>query len=175
MIPSIPSSRLIPTESIPPDPGYRGLRILRAQSDPSGVGAKFMQREYQFLHEPDYNAAKATVTRKGMVTGEKYRVSAFIHPTLKQFVNMVLYDPSNPPEDNYEALGMIKAHEQTQSDFKGQKDRNKDNFRDYLLESVDGSRIPYLPVISGWQTQVAIDKTVFRMPCTASYTSRNCL
>jgi hypothetical protein len=159
MIPSIPTTRLIPTESIPPDPEYRGLRILRAQSD-ADVGAKFMQREYRFLYEADYNAIKATVTRKGMVGG-KYRVAAFIHPTLKQFANMVQYDPSDPPDDNYEALGMIKAHEQTQSDFKGQKDRNKNNFRDYLIESVEGSRIPYLPVISGWQTQIAIEKTVF--------------
>src|ERR1700730_795928 len=160
MIPSIPSSPLIPTDSILPDPAYRGLRILRVQSDPDAL-AKFMQREYQFLHEPDYNPTKATITRKGMVTGEKCRVSAFIHPTLKQFVNIILYDPSNPPQENYEALGMSEAHKQTQSDFQGQKDRNKYNFRDYLIEGVDGSRIPYLPVISGWQTKIAMDKTVF--------------
>ena len=160
MIPSIPSSPLIPTDSILPDPAYRGLRILRVQSDPAAA-SRFMQREYRFLHEPDYNAIKATLTRKGMVTGEKCRVSAFIHPTLKQFVNIILYDPSNPPQENYEALGMSEAHKQTQSDFQGQKDRNKYNFRDYLIEGVDGSRIPYLPVISGWQTKIAMDKTVF--------------
>jgi hypothetical protein len=160
MMPSIPSNQLIQTEQIPPDGDYRGLRILRVQTDPIAQ-AKFMQREYRFLHEPDYNAIKATVTRKGMVTGDKYRVAALIHPTLKQFVNIVLYDPSNPPQNDYEALGMVKAHEQTQSDFKGQKDRNKDNYRDYLIESVDARRIPYLPVISAWQTKLAMEKTVF--------------
>lgn len=160
MIPSIPNSPLIPTDSILPDPAYRGLRILRVQSDPVAA-SKFMQREYRFLHEPDYNAIKATLTRKGMVVGERCRIAAFIHPNLKQFVNMVIYDPSNPPGDDYEALGMIKAHEQTQSDFEGQKKQNKEHFRDYLIESVDGSRIPYLPVISGWQTKIAMDKTVF--------------
>ena len=160
MIPSIPNNPLIPTDSIAPDPAYRGLRILRVQSD-SAVASKFMQREYRFLHEADYNAIKATLTRKGMPAGDGPRIAAFIHPNLKQFVNMVIYDPSNPPEDDYEALGMIKAHEQTQSDFEGQKKQNKDHFRDYLIESVDGSRIPYLPVISGWQTKVAMDKTVF--------------
>lgn len=160
MIPNIPTIRPIPNEDIPADPAYRSLRILRLQKDPAAAD-KFLKREYQFLHEPDYNAVKATVTRKGMVSGPQARVTAITHPTLKQFINMVLYDPSNPPDDNYEALGMIKAHEQTQSDFKGQKDRNKYNFRDYLLESVDCSRLAYLPVISGWQTKAAMDRTVF--------------
>src|ERR1700685_1358108 len=35
------------------------------------------------------------------------------------------------------------------------------NFREYLQESVNGMRIPYLPVISGWQTKAAMAKTVF--------------
>ncbi len=160
MIPTIPTISLIRTEDIPPDPEYRGLRILRLQKD-AATADKFLKREYQFLHESDYNAVKATVTRKGMVTESQPRVAALTHPTLKQFVNMVLYDPSNPPHENYEAFGMIEAHKQTQSDFKGQKQHNKANFRDYLLESVYGDRVAYLPVISGWQTRAAMERTVF--------------
>jgi DNA-sulfur modification-associated len=56
---------------------------------------------------------------------------------------------------------MKEAHEQTQSDFKGGKSKNKLDFREYLQESVNGMRIPYLPVVSGWQTQAAMAKTVF--------------
>ena len=95
-----------------------------------------------------------------MVAG-RFRLAVLMHPTLKQFVNIVQYDPADPPNDNYDALGMMKAHEQTQSDFKGQKEKNRENFRDYLIESVYGDRIAYLPVISGWQTTVALGKTVF--------------
>jgi hypothetical protein len=91
MIPSIPSVRLIPTDHIPADDDYRGVRLVRVQTDPDAA-AKFTQRQYQFLHEPDYTPIRATLTRKGMVgiPGLQCRVSALTHPSLKQFINMVL-------------------------------------------------------------------------------------
>jgi hypothetical protein len=162
VIPAIPSVHLIPTENIVADPGYRGVRIIRVQTDVNAQ-EQFVQRQYQFLHDPDYTPIRATLTRKGMVgiSGIEYRVTALTNPSLKQFINMVLYDPSDPPTNNYEALGMKEAHDQTQSDFKGGKSKNKIDFREYLLESLVGKRIPYLPVISGWQTKAAMTKTVF--------------
>jgi hypothetical protein len=106
---------------------------------------------------------RATLTRKGMVDSQSAhtRISVHTHPTLKQFRDMVQYDPSNPPPDNYDALGMKEAHDQTQSDFKGQKQLNKDLFKNYLLESIMGSRTAYLPSISGWQTKSSLARTVF--------------
>src|SRR5579872_1983540 len=159
MIPSIPTLQLITTAEIPGDDRYQGLRVICVQSDEQ-ARENFLQRRYQFLHETDYSIVRGTLTRKGMVAGRS-RLAVSMHPTLKQFVNIVQYDPANPPDDNYDALGMKKAHEQTQSDFKGQKEKNRENFRDYLIESVYGDRTAYLPVISGWQTTVALGKTVF--------------
>lgn len=159
MIPAIPTSPMLPTDSIAGDTAYQGLRVIRAQSDLEAA-EYFRQHRYRFQHDTDYTIVRGTLTRKGMVSGN-HRLAIQIHPTLKQFVNMVQYDPSNPPADNYEALGMTRAHEQTQSDFKGQKQQNKMDFRDYLLESIYGSRTAYLPVISGWQTKEAFDKTIF--------------
>src|SRR5258708_38774941 len=48
MIPAIPSVRLIPTEDIPADPDFRGVRIIRYQTDPDAQ-EKLGQRQYQFL------------------------------------------------------------------------------------------------------------------------------
>jgi hypothetical protein len=159
MIPNIPTQQLISIADIPADERYQGLRLIRVQSDEQARD-NFLQRRYQFLHETAYSSVKGTLTRKGMVSG-RFRLTVLMHPTLQQFVDMVQYDPANPKIENYAALGMKKAHEQTQSDFKGQKEKNRENFRDYLIESVYGDRQAYLPVISGWQTTVALGKTVF--------------
>ena len=159
MIPAIPTTPMISTEDIPGDQAYQGLRILRAQSDPK-VTQRFNERSYRFQYDTDYTIIRGTLTRKGMVTGQ-YRISVYTHPTLTQFKNMVQYDPSNPPVDNYDALGMMEAHAETQSDFKGQKQTNKILFKEYLQESVAGTRTAYLPAVSGWQTKVAFAKTIF--------------
>jgi len=162
LIPSIPTTQLIGTDAIPGDSGYQGLRIIRAQSDPL-TAKNYTDRAFRFQHETDYTVVRATLTRKGMVDSQSAhtRISVHTHPTLKQFRDMVQYDPSNPPPDNYDALGMKEAHDQTQSDFKGQKQLNKDLFKNYLLESIMGSRTAYLPSISGWQTKSSLARTVF--------------
>jgi hypothetical protein len=49
----------------------------------------------------------------------RYRITAMMHLTLRQFTDYVRYDPSNPPLENFEAIGMKEAHDQTQQDFKG--------------------------------------------------------
>lgn len=162
MIPAIPTNQIIATEAIAGDPGYHGLKIIHAQSDPL-TAKNYTDRAYRFQHETDYTVIRATLTRKGMVdpTSSHMRISVHSHPTLKQFRDMVQYDPSDPAPNNYYALGMQEAHDQTQSDFKGQKQTNKELFKNYLLESVTGSRTAYLPVISGWQTKTSFGRTVF--------------
>jgi hypothetical protein len=56
---------------------------------------------------------------------------------------------------------MIKAHKQTQSDFKGAKKTNLVDFRDYLSEAMRGERFAYLPAVAAWQAEEAFDETVF--------------
>lgn len=162
MIPAIPNTQLLDLDAIAADPDFLGLRVVRAQTD-AEARTRYNAREYRFQHETDYTVIRATLTRKGMAqpSSGHMRVSAHTHPTLKQFRDMVQYDPSNPPSDNFYALGMKAAHEQTQSDFKGQKQSNKALFTQYLLECVTGSRTAYLPSISGWQTKVSFPRTVF--------------
>ncbi|WP_433971361.1 hypothetical protein [Tunturiibacter lichenicola] len=159
MIPAIPTTQLISIDAIAGDPAYQDLKIVRAQSD--AVAAKnYNSVSYRFQHETEYTVVRATLTRKGMVNA-KNRLTVYTHPTLLQFTHMVQYDPSNPPIDNYAALGMVTAHQQTQSDFKGQKQSNKMLFKEYLHESIYGTRRAYLPTISGWQTTATFAKTIF--------------
>lgn len=150
------------TDAVTKDESFGGLRIVRTQSDQEAMTA-FLQHAYEFQSPmAGYSALRATLSRKGFVGANgKPRIVVTVHPTLKGFVNMVMYDPSDPPRDNYQALGMIEMHERTQSDFKGQKATNKVDFREYLIEGIRGERPLFLPTISGWQPAAVFDRTVF--------------
>lgn len=149
-------------EDIPQDENYEGLRILRAQTDPSvmpnlNIGAYDFQSP-----SAGYTMLPATLTRKGFIGAKgRARIAVTTHPTLQAFVDLVRYDPSNPPPADYQALGMKEMHDRTQSDFKGQKATNKIDFRDYLLEGIRGDRTLFLPTISGWQSANVFPQTVF--------------
>jgi hypothetical protein len=161
IIPNL-SQKYIQTESISKDEDYQGLRIVRAQTNP-GDFENFTKSAYEF-QSPTANYIKihGTLSRKGVVAKDvPWRILVTVHPTLSVFVDMVRYDPSNPPPDNYDALKMREMHERTQSDFKGQKAQNKIDFRDYILEGLRGDRPLYLPTISGWQSSMVFDQTVF--------------
>ncbi|RZI53796.1 MAG: hypothetical protein EOP16_00880 [Pseudonocardia sp.] len=84
-----------------------------------------------------------------------------MHPTLRQFTDIVRYDPSAPPLENWEAVGMKEAHDQTQSDFKGTKKENLGHFKQYLVEAIRGDRTPYLPTVSGWQATEVFGDIIF--------------
>jgi hypothetical protein len=165
-MPVMPKTKptLLPTDSIPSDPAYFGLRVVRCQSDPAALEAVTGLR-YEFQHQPaDYTPLKATLCLKGALGLEKSRrdrLVAVIHPTLKLFTDIIRYDPSNPPPEDYEALQMKTAHDKTQSDFKGQKSANKELFKSYVLEGLAGNRTVYLPTISGWQSVKLFPKTIF--------------
>ena len=167
MLPSIPttSSHLIRNEDIPADPMYQGLRIVRYQNDENARDA-FTSNRYQFQHQHgDYTILKATLCLKGVVNARvresDQRLAAVVHPTLKMFADIVRYDPSNPPTENWPALQMAEAHQQTQSDFQGQKKANRDLFKNYLLEGIRGERPLFLPMISGWQSVAVFPQTIF--------------
>lgn len=161
-VPFIPTTTLVPTDQIPQDPQYKDLRIIRFQSNENDRNA-YSNRRYAFQHDiGQHNVVKAVLTRKGVVADPKHvRIAAFMHPTLKAFIDLVRYDPANPPKEAYGAHGMIDAHKQTQADFKGQKQQNRDLFKTYILEGYQGTRSLYLPVVSGWQSSKSFEKTIF--------------
>ncbi|OHV78881.1 hypothetical protein [Ensifer sp. LCM 4579] len=154
--------QIIHTDSIPHDPDYGGLRILRVQNDPQAL--KAMQTGAYEFQSPaaGYSNVNGILSRKGFIgKGGQSRVAVTLNISLQTFVDLVKYDPSNPPPQDYNALGMKEMHDRTQSDFKGQKAANKVDFRDYLLEGIRGDRALFLPTISGWQSSKVFDKTVF--------------
>ena len=158
--PVIPRTTYIPTVSVPQDPLFGGLRIVRCQTDDE-AREHYAASRYEFQAEH----AKRHVIH-GVVLGVKgdrnrYRITAMTHPTLRQFTDIVRYDPSDPPLEDYEAMDMNEAHQQTQQDFKGAKKENLANFKQYLLEAILGERIAYLPTVSGWQSSTAFGDTIF--------------
>jgi hypothetical protein len=157
----IPSSeKLIPRSAIPQDPKFKGLRIVRFQSDPAAQAA-YDARLYEFQHEPTKltQIEGATLALKGAPA--RYRVVAALHPNLSMFREIVKYDPANPPPEDYDAIGMKEAHEETQSDFKNAKARNLEDFAAYNIEAISGERVAYLPAIAGWQSRHVFPDTVF--------------
>lgn len=159
-IPLIPRETLIRTEEIPADERFGGLRIVRCQSDANAMEAYRASRyEFQNEHARRHVIHGAVLAVKG--DSQNYRIAAMTHLTLSQFIDVVKYDPSHPPIEDYEAIGMHKSHEQTQQDFKGAKKENLANFRQYILESIIGERTAYLPPVSGWQQKQFFGDTIF--------------
>src|SRR4051812_6558162 len=68
----IPSTNaeIIPTNSVPPDPLYNNLRILRTQNDPNASN-NFRMRVYQFQDPTALFPVRATLARKGYVSDAK--------------------------------------------------------------------------------------------------------
>ena len=159
-LPTIPQKKMIPTKDIKPDPEFQGLRIVRYQTNDEARRA-FSNNEFEFQFESAkrHVIAGTTLCLKG--APGHYRITATIHPTLRQFTDIVRYDPSSPPLENWEALQMQEAHDQTQSDFKGAKKENLSHFKQYLVESIRGERSAYLPTVSGWQSATVFDDTIF--------------
>lgn len=158
--PMIPRVNYIRTGEVPQDPVFGGLRIVRCQTDDE-ANANYTASRYEFQIEQ----AKRHVIH-GVVLSLKgdrgrYRITAMTHPTLRQFTDIVRYDPSEPPMEDFEAMGMHEAHQQTQQDFRGAKKENLANFKQYLVEAVRGDRTAYLPPVSGWQSSTAFDDTIF--------------
>jgi hypothetical protein len=159
-IPSIPQTKMIPTKDIKPDPNFHDLKIVRYQTDDSARKA-FSNNEFEFQHEAAKRHVINGVTLSLKGAPGHYRVTVTIHPTLRQFTDIVRYDPSSPPLENWEALKMQEAHDQTQSDFKSAKKENLGHFKQYLVESIRGDRVAYLPTVSGWQSAEVFDDTIF--------------
>lgn len=157
--PIIPQIHIIKNEEIPKDEAYQNLRILHFHSDAYAL-EHFNNNRYQFQHEPgDRTMLRCILSRKG--SPKNYRLVATVHPTMKLFTEIVRYDPAYPPLDDYYAQGMMQAHKQTQSDFKGQKKSNTLDFCNYIIEGIKGVRTLYLPTITGWQAKKVFEKTIF--------------
>ena len=150
---------IIQNDSIPTDKNYQDIKIIRCQSNPEEL-ENFRANRYQFQHEPtERTPFKCVLSRKGFEPN--YRIIATVHPSMKLFLDLVKYDPSDPKPDDYNALGMKKAHDSTQQDFKGQKKANTVDFANYIIEGIKGERNLYLPIINGWQSKNVFKKTIF--------------
>ena len=168
--PTIPRPQLITDQQLPRDAAFMNLALLRHDTD-STVQDNWLNNRYEFLQrqEKRHFIRGAILSLKGAAGA--YRLAATIHGTLAQLKEIIRYDPSQPPGDDYEAIGMQKAHVNTQADFKNAKLANLDNFRDYLVEAMRGERTAFLPVISGWQSDKVFQQTIFVAfdeitPCT---------
>src|SRR5690348_12859675 len=109
MFPTFPQTQVILTEKVSPDPTFNNLRIVRYQSN-SADADHYRSNLYQFQHQPaEYTVLPAVLCRKGFVSSQKFRVVATVHLSLKSFVDVVKYNPAEPPIDDYEAQGMKQA------------------------------------------------------------------
>lgn len=159
-IPFIPQSHLIPDSEIPGDPRFGGMKIVRCQTDAAARDA-YAANRYEFQHDQLKRWAIQGTVLSLSGASSKYRITASLHLTLGQFREYVRYNPSNPPAEDYEALGMKQAHDQTQQDFKGAKKENLLNFKQYVIESIRGDRVAYLPPVTGWQSTETFKDTIF--------------
>jgi hypothetical protein len=158
--PNIPRPQLIPDQQLPRDPVFMNLALLRYYNDPT-VQDNWANNRYEFplRQEKRHFINGVILSLKG--AGGNYRLAATIHGTLGKLKEIIRYDPSAPPGDDFEAIGMQQAHVNTQADFKNAKAANLDNFRDYLVEAMRGERTAFLPVISGWQSDKVFRDTIF--------------
>ncbi len=159
-LPFIPQNQLIPDSAITAEPRFGGLKIVHCQTDDEARAAYAANRyEFQFDQVKRWAIAGTVLSLSGAST--RYRITAMLHLNLGQFREYVRYDPSSPPAEDYEALGMKQAHDQTQQDFKGAKKENMINFRQYVIESIRGDRVAYLPPVTGWQSTETFKDTIF--------------
>jgi hypothetical protein len=157
--PQLPGGKLVATSEIPSDSGFGGLKVVWYSRDESAQ-KRYDGSGYEFQHDlGKRHQMRATLSLKG--SPKQYRIAATAHLTLREFVEVVRYDPSNPPLEDYDALQMKKAHEQTQSDFKGAKKANTGDFKQYIIEAFNGERVAYLPTVAGWQSTKVFGDTIF--------------
>lgn len=154
-------SETISNEELPDHPLFFGIKYLD-YSDKK-VQKNYSERLYEFQRNPElYTEVHGQLSIKGnMNNDEGKRLSIISTMSLGKFVNLVKYDPANPPLDNYESLGMLEAHQKTQSDFKGAKKTNRLDFINYLQEGIRRERDIHLPVISGWQSSDVFSDAIF--------------
>ncbi|WP_024875939.1 DNA sulfur modification protein DndB [Saccharomonospora piscinae] len=159
-VPFIPRETLLRTDEIPTDEKFGGMRIVRCQSD-TGAMEAFTGNRYEFQAEQAKRHVIPGTVLAVKGSPQNPRVTAMTHLTLHQFTEIVRYDPSQPPNEDYEEMRMWKSHEQTQQDFRGAKKENLANFKQYLIESIIGDRTAYLPPVSGWQQKKFFPDTIF--------------
>jgi hypothetical protein len=159
-LPLIPQAQLIPNDKISTDPDYGGLKVVRYQNDQDAREA-YLASRYEFQHEQAKRNIIPGVVLSRSSAYPHHRITAMMHLSLRQFIDFVRYDPSNPPLDDFEALGMNDAHHQTQQDFKGAKKDKLANYKQYLIEAIRGDRVAYLPPVTGWQSSATFGDTIF--------------
>ena len=153
--------QLIKNNQIPTEEKFGGLKILNLND--KEVNSNYTNRKYEYLHNLNqFNEMIGILSVLGNTAKDSRRRVVFnAILNLKDFVQIIKYDPSADPIDDFMALGMHQSHARTQSDFKGAKAKNKNNYVQYLMEGVQELRTIYLPPISGWQSEVSFQDTIF--------------
>jgi len=151
---------IIKNLDIPENEKFLGLKFL--DYNIQEIRANFDDKRYEFLISDEHHKVVGQLSLKGNVNNDGgKRLSIISALNLRNFTSVVKYDPANPPIENYDAFNMDQAHEKTQSDFKGAKNTNKQDFTNYLLEGMRGERDIHLPVISGWQSDEVFCDAIF--------------
>jgi len=167
-LPTLARKTIISTSSLPLDKIFK-IRLVRADLD-SKAHEDLEAGNYECQHlENDYTAHFCTLGALG--DEENARSVASLTLTLASVMDVIRYNPANPPIDEYVAQEMMEAHKESQSDFKGAKKLNLTDFRTYGEESLRGERRANLPEITGWQATKVAAETVFFVlheidPCT---------
>lgn len=162
LIPKEKLNNLIPSEKIMTNVNLSGIKFLDYENDIK-VRNSIENKEYEFLYNTDeYHELIGVLSKKGNSSSKKNsRISIITSIPLKKFTDIVIYDPAHPPINNYKSIDMHEAHSRTQSDFKGAKLKNRDDFCNYLLEGLRDERELHLPIINGWQSSSSFHKVIF--------------
>lgn len=152
---------LIKNIELPEKEAFFSLKYLNFND--AEVRQNYEARRYEFQRSPEmYYEVLGQLSLKGNTKNQDgKRLSIISTMTLRKFTSTVAYDPSNPPTENYDVIGMNEAHEKTQADFKGAKKANRADFVNYLLEGMRKERQIHLPVISGWQSSEVFNDSIF--------------
>lgn len=153
---ALTAPKLVKLNQFPIDPVYK-LRIARADLEPSlreAVSAGHFE-----VQAGGWTRHYATLTLIGSEATP--RPVASLAVSLRQFEEVVRYDPSDPPVDEGFGKEYKAYHDKTQSDFTGAKQKNLLDYLDYGLEALRGERQANIPEINGWVDVEASAESLF--------------
>ena len=147
---------LIKLDHFPVDPRFK-LRIARADED-AKLNTNFQagHLEVQLGGWTKHYATLALVGSKASP-----RSVASLTLDLRQFGEVVQYNPADPPAALPGSKALQAYNSKTQSDFAGAKKHNLKDYTMYGLEAMRGERQANLPEINGWVDENTSHRSLF--------------
>jgi hypothetical protein len=155
-VPTLKKPQLIKLERFPVDRRFK-LRLARADEDQKLFAA--FEAGHLEVQMGGWTKHYATLTLVGSKT--RPRSVASLSLDLRQFDEVVRYNPADPPLDYTGAKTFQKYNEKTQSDFAGAKKRNLIDYTMYGIEALRGERKANLPEINGWCDVDTSERSLF--------------